>query len=72
MLGLFSFFVESKIPGAVPLLAALGVVKPFEGDYMLPFSYFDFLNYFLSKSDWDPSQATRAAEAARDFSSTWT
>jgi hypothetical protein len=57
MLGLFSFFVESKTPGAIPVLSAFDVVKPFEGDYMLPFSYWDFLNYFISKSNFMPSVA---------------
>jgi hypothetical protein len=69
MLGLFSFFVESKTPGAVPLLAALHVVKPFAGDYMLPFSYWDFLNYFISKSEFAPSAASAAAETAVGFTS---
>lgn len=69
MLGLFSFFVESKTPGAVPLLAALHVVPPFAGDYMLPFSYWDFLNYFISKSEFAPSAASAAAETAVGFTS---
>jgi len=51
MLGLFSFFVESKTPGAVPFLS--NVVQPYIGNYMLPFSYWDFLNYFFDESHFD-------------------
>lgn len=46
MLGLFSFFVESKVPGAVPLLTWAHAVEPYEGEYMLPFSYWDVVIYY--------------------------
>ena len=69
MLGLMSFLVESKVPGAVPVLTWFHVVPAFEGEYMLPVSYWDFVNYFLAKSDFFPSAASVAAEAALDHSS---
>merc|ERR1711988_2097708 len=37
MLGVTSFFVESKVSGAVPLLSFFHLVKPYEGEYMMPF-----------------------------------
>lgn len=52
MLGMFGFLVESKVPGSVPLLSWLGVVQPYEGEYMLPFGYWDFILYFFERSDW--------------------
>jgi len=36
MLGLFGFLAESKIPGAVPALAKIGI-PAYDGDYMIPF-----------------------------------
>jgi hypothetical protein len=36
MLGIFGFLAESKIPGSVPALS--GVVKPYAGEYMAPFT----------------------------------
>jgi hypothetical protein len=50
MLAMLSFFCESKIPGSVPVLHWLQVVRPFNGQYLNPVSYWDFLNYFLEKT----------------------
>ena len=52
MLGVTSFFVESKVPGAVPLLSVFGVVQPYEGEYMMPFSYWNVIEYLLERSDF--------------------
>lgn len=52
MLGMFGFLVESKIPGSVPLLSWLGVVQPYEGEYMLPFGYWDFILYFFERGQF--------------------
>ena len=41
MLAIFAFLSESKIPGSVP---ALSFIKPYAGDYMIPFEgNFDLL-----------------------------
>jgi len=37
MLGIMAFLAESKIPGAVPALASLGI-KPYAGELMAPFA----------------------------------
>ena len=55
MLGVTSFFVESKVPGSVPVLSMLGVIKPYEGEYMMPFSYWNVIEYFFEHSDFDLS-----------------
>jgi hypothetical protein len=39
MIGLMSFISEAKVPGSVPLLA--GLIKPYEGEPMAPFSQTD-------------------------------
>lgn len=36
MIGIFGFLAESKIPGSVPALT--GIVKPYAGEYMAPFT----------------------------------
>jgi hypothetical protein len=36
MLGIFGFLSESKIPGSVPALS--GIIKPYAGEYMAPFT----------------------------------
>ena len=43
MLGLFAFFAEAKVPGSVPLLS--GIVKPYAGEFMAPFSASDKLPF---------------------------
>jgi len=40
MLGIFGFLCAQTIPGSVPLL--VGVVKPYSGQVMSPFSMADF------------------------------
>lgn len=52
MLGLFGFFVESKIPGSVPALTWFGNIQPYEGELMLPFGYWDFILYFFERANW--------------------
>jgi len=42
-LGLFGFFAEAKIPGSVPALS--GIVKPYSGEFMAPFSATDKLPF---------------------------
>lgn len=49
MLGLLSFFVESKTPGAIPFLAWAHVVEPYDGQYLLPFSYWDVVIYYSER-----------------------
>merc|ERR1712115_401207 len=39
MLGLFGFIAEAKVPGSVPALT--GVIKPYSGEVMAPFSAVD-------------------------------
>merc|ERR1712093_170758 len=39
MLGLFGFIPEAKVPGSVPALT--GVIKPYSGEVMAPFSAVD-------------------------------
>merc|ERR1712113_745287 len=39
MLGIMGFMAESKVPGSVPAL--MGIVKPYEGEVMAPFSAVD-------------------------------
>jgi hypothetical protein len=58
MLGLFAFFVESKIPGAIPILDSFNIVKPYAGDYLLPFNYWDFIGYFFGKSDFSSAASS--------------
>merc|ERR1712078_848822 len=41
MLGLFSLISEARVPGAVPALS--GLIKPYSGDVMGPFSAADKL-----------------------------
>merc|ERR1712070_1052979 len=43
MIGLFAFFAEAKVPGSVPLLS--GIVKPYAGEFMAPFSASDKLPF---------------------------
>jgi len=67
MLGLFSFFVESKVPGAVPLLTLGGFVKPYEGQYMLPFNYWDLINFFFDEGRWEHASLSSPAVSGLDF-----
>jgi len=53
MLGLFGYFVESKVPGSVPALTALNIVQPYSGEYMLAFSWFDYFDFFLERSQFN-------------------
>jgi len=39
MLGLFGFISEAKVPGSVPALT--GIIKPYDGEVMAPFSAID-------------------------------
>ena len=39
MLGLFGFIAEAKVPGSVPALT--GVIKPYAGEVMAPFTAAD-------------------------------
>merc|ERR1711912_230281 len=39
MLGLFSLISEARVPGAVPALS--GLIKPYDGEVMAPFSAAD-------------------------------
>merc|ERR1711972_168914 len=39
MLGLFSLISEARVPGAVPALS--GLIKPYDGEVMAPFSAVD-------------------------------
>ena len=39
MLGIMGFLAEQKVPGAVPALT--GIVKPYAGEIMAPFSATD-------------------------------
>lgn len=52
MLGLFGFFVESKIPGALPVLDYLGVVQHYDGQYLLPFNYWDVITYNVDRTQF--------------------
>lgn len=52
MLGVTSFFVESKVSGAVPLLSFFHLVKPYEGEYMMPFSYWNVIEYLMERSQF--------------------
>lgn len=58
MLGMFGFLVESKVPGAVPVLAWLHVVPPYNGEYMLPFGYWDVILYCFERANWARHIAT--------------
>merc|ERR1712091_716297 len=40
MIGLFGFLAEAKVPGAVPVLS--GLIKPYSGEIMAPFSPADY------------------------------
>merc|ERR1711998_426650 len=46
-LGIFGFLAESKVPGSVPLLS--GIVKPYSGEVMAPFSSVDSSLPFVSE-----------------------
>jgi len=40
-LGIMAFLAEQKVPGSVPVLAGLGVMKPYSGEVMAPFTASD-------------------------------
>merc|ERR1712087_1016535 len=40
MIGLFGFLAEAKVPGSVPALS--GLIKPYAGEVMAPFSPSDY------------------------------
>lgn len=71
MLGMFGFLVESKIPGAVPVLTALHVVQPYSGEYWQAFGYWDFLNFFLDESTFSASSAAQLGLPSADFGTPW-
>jgi hypothetical protein len=41
MIGLFSLISEARVPGSVPALSGNGVIKPYDGEVMGPFSAAD-------------------------------
>jgi len=49
MIGLFSLISEAKVPGSVPLLT--GLIKPYDGEVMAPFSAVDNLPFVSSMLD---------------------
>ena len=50
MLGLFGFLSEATVPGSVPALA--GVVKPYTGEVMGPFTAADQLPFVDTMLSW--------------------
>merc|ERR1740133_392729 len=55
MLGLFGFISEAKVPGSAPALT--GIIKPYDGEVMAPFSAID-ANLPTSRACSRPARAS--------------